>query len=101
MKIGWARIAASPAIHATAMSANTQTSGPLTSHCLILPAITRHSASMKRIAVLVRMFRDAASIRWAAWAIVLLPGLAIAGAPIEATPLLVLAVVPWAALTAY
>jgi peptidoglycan/xylan/chitin deacetylase (PgdA/CDA1 family) len=56
---------------------------------------------MKRIVELGSLLRDADATRWAAWAIVLLPGLAIAGAPIEATPLLVLAVVPWAALTAY
>lgn len=56
---------------------------------------------MNRIVELGGAVRDAAGTRWAAWAIVLLPGLAIAGAPIRATPLLVLAVIPWAALTAY
>lgn len=56
---------------------------------------------MKRIAELGDALRDGATLRWAAWAIVLLPGLAIAGSPINSTPLLVVAVVPWAALTAY
>jgi len=56
---------------------------------------------MNRIVELGGMVRDAAATRWAAWAIVVLPGLAIAGAPIRATPLLVLAVILWAGLTAY
>ncbi len=56
---------------------------------------------MNRSVELGRMVRGAATNRWAAWAIVLLPALAIAGTPIKATPLLVLAVIPWAGLTAF
>lgn len=56
---------------------------------------------MHRIVEFGDVLRDAAATRWAAWALVMLPGLAIAGAPIHATPLLALAVIPWAGLTAY
>jgi peptidoglycan/xylan/chitin deacetylase (PgdA/CDA1 family) len=56
---------------------------------------------MGRITELSRAIREADAIRWAAAAVILLAGLALAGHPIAASPLLVVAVVPWAGFTAF
>lgn len=56
---------------------------------------------MGRITELSRAIREADGIRWAAVAVILLPGLALAGRPISASPALVVAVVPWAGFTAF